>query len=201
ETQEIDLDFALNKEGGSLHFETSAQYPFRGVVKDGRIAAVSGNNGADSKVSTVSVTLDIEIGQTLCFDYKVSSEEGYDKFLFCVDQTPFLTVSGEHDWDSFVYTAQISGTHTFSWQYDKDYSVSSGADCAWVDNVSWSGAPAGLLGDANGDGSVDSLDALLILRYSMGLIDDIILVNSDVNGDGEVNSADALIVMRMAMGV
>lgn len=199
ESEDIDLDFALNVTGGSLHFETDAQYPFRGTLKDGRIAAVSGNNGADSSVSSVSVTLDIEAGQTISFDYKVSSEDNYDKFMFAVDQSTVLTVSGEHGWTTYVYTAQASGTHTFTWKFDKDYSVASGSDCVWVDNVEWSGAPAVLLGDANGDGSVDSADALLILRYSMGLASEIVLINSDVDGDGSINSADAVLVLRMVM--
>ena len=28
-----------------------------------------------------------------------------------------------------------AGTHTFKWTYDKDYSQSSGSDCAWVDDI------------------------------------------------------------------
>ncbi len=59
--------------------------------------------------------------------------------------------------------------------------------------------------DVNGDGKVNSVDALLILRYSIGFNELIssqtAFLNADVNGDGKVNSADALIVLRISIGV
>lgn len=58
----------------------------------------------------------------------------------------------------------------------------------------------GIIGDVNGDGEVNSEDALLVMRYSMNLcrLDD--LAAADVNGDGNVNMADALLIMRYANG-
>ncbi len=55
-------------------------------------------------------------------------------------------------------------------------------------------------GDVDGDGSLSSHDALLILRGSSGmakLTDDQILF-ADVDGDGEVTSSDALSVLRQS---
>ena len=59
-----------------------------------------------------------------------------------------------------------------------------------------------LLGDVNCDGKVDSTDALLAMRASMGLatISAQGLVNGDMNGDGNVNATDAVLIMRVAMG-
>lgn len=58
-----------------------------------------------------------------------------------------------------------------------------------------------LNGDANGDGEVTMLDALIILRYSMD--DDatlyIDLEAADYNADGSVNALDALLLMRELM--
>ncbi len=56
-------------------------------------------------------------------------------------------------------------------------------------------------GDVNEDGEVNSEDAMLVMRYSMGVerIDN--LAAADVNGDGEVNMADALLLFRYAMGI
>lgn len=58
-------------------------------------------------------------------------------------------------------------------------------------------------GDANGSGSVDVTDALLALRYSMGLIDaaQIIIPAADMDEDGTVTVTDALIILRRAMGL
>jgi hypothetical protein len=58
-------------------------------------------------------------------------------------------------------------------------------------------------GDINGDGTVNSTDALLALRYSMGsaALTDEQLARGDVNGDGIVNATDAIMIMRMALRV
>ncbi len=61
------------------------------------------------------------------------------------------------------------------------------------------GAEEHLWGDANGDGEVDSEDVVLIMRFSMGLMEldaENIDPWCDVNGDGELNMNDALIVAR-----
>ena len=62
-------------------------------------------------------------------------------------------------------------------------------------------APA--FGDVNSDGAVDSADALLILRSSVGLatFDDEQSTLGDVNGDGKVDSADALSVLRYSVNL
>lgn len=55
-------------------------------------------------------------------------------------------------------------------------------------------------GDANGDGDINSRDALLVLRYSVGEEVSMIRDNADVTGDGEINSRDALMILRYSVG-
>lgn len=55
-------------------------------------------------------------------------------------------------------------------------------------------------GDVNGDGNVNSRDALAILKYASGQEVSIILANADVNADGNINSRDALAVLKYASG-
>ena len=201
ELETVDLDRALNTERGTLHFTSSGSYPFRGVLKDGRLAGVSTNVGADSTESTVSITLAMEAGQTLSFDYKVSSETSYDKFTFSVNGQQKLSADGEKDWQTFTFTASSAGNYSFVWKYAKDYSVASGSDCVWLDEVAWSGDPLTLPGDVDGSGVVDAADALLLLRYTMELIDSLPCPkNADFNGDGTIDAADALLVLRFSMG-
>ncbi|MBR3298358.1 MAG: hypothetical protein IKI64_04045 [Clostridia bacterium] len=60
-----------------------------------------------------------------------------------------------------------------------------------------------LIGDADDDGEITIADAMLIMRYSMNIIDasELDLENSNANGDGIVNASDALAVLRMAMDI
>ncbi len=56
----------------------------------------------------------------------------------------------------------------------------------------------GLLGDADGDGDVDSTDAMLVLQYDALLIDkdQLNLLVCDVDGDGDVDSTDAMLILQ-----
>ena len=56
-------------------------------------------------------------------------------------------------------------------------------------------------GDVNGDGVVNSDDAVCILRYLAGYDVDIKIENGDVNGDGVVNSDDAVCILRNLAGL
>ena len=65
------------------------------------------------------------------------------------------------------------------------------------------GSSAALLGDVNTDGKVNSMDALSILRYIVGLDKDekFNSAAADINGDGKINSADALAALRITIGL
>ncbi len=52
---------------------------------------------------------------------------------------------------------------------------------------------AGVIGDANGDGTVDMADAALALQMAAGEIS--ANEEADVNGDGSVTSVDALMIV------
>ncbi len=58
-------------------------------------------------------------------------------------------------------------------------------------------------GDADGNGSVSIADAVLTLRYTMGLVgeDALELANADIDGNGSVTVADAVTILRTAMGI
>ncbi|MBR5949606.1 MAG: hypothetical protein IKZ82_13330 [Clostridia bacterium] len=58
-------------------------------------------------------------------------------------------------------------------------------------------------GDADGNGSVTVADAILALRYAMGLLDDdaLVLAASDMDGNGSVSMADAVAILRIGMGL
>ncbi len=58
------------------------------------------------------------------------------------------------------------------------------------------------LGDPTGDGTINSNDALMILRFAVGslALSDEEIAAADVNKDGRVDSADALLILRYSVG-
>ena len=58
-----------------------------------------------------------------------------------------------------------------------------------------------LPGDVDCSGAVDVIDALLTLRYSMGMdtLDGQGILNGDMNGDGIVTATDALMILRIVI--
>ena len=60
---------------------------------------------------------------------------------------------------------------------------------------------SGMLGDVNGDGEINTADALAVMRYAMNVGE---LENpsaADVNGDGRIDMVDATLIMRYAMNL
>lgn len=71
---------------------------------------------------------------TFSFDWKVSSESGYDFLIVTIDGKEEDKISGNSDWSAGTYSLG-AGSHTIRITYSKDYSVSSGSDCGYLDNV------------------------------------------------------------------
>lgn len=68
-------------------------------------------------------------------------------------------------------------------------------------NVFVSGA-SNVVGDINGDGKANSSDALLVLRYCVGMSTGVKdMKPADVNHDGKINANDALIILRICVGL
>lgn len=61
-------------------------------------------------------------------------------------------------------------------------------------------AHARLAGDVNKDDTVNSLDALDVLMYSVGKLSSIDTQRADINKDGEINAEDALLILYINVG-
>lgn len=201
------VDEALNVPGGTLHFENSSSYGF-GIdltSDEGRVSAVSTNQGVSSSASTITLTAQLNAGDVLSFDWRVSSETRYDVFKFLVNGTKVEEISGDTSWATYTYTAPTTGEYTFSWTYSKDSSVDRNDDSAWLDNVSIPGGetPEYPIGDVDMDGRVSVTDAVMIMRHAMGLITltEQQLALADVNADGSIGIVDATLALRVAMGL
>ena len=203
-TEDTGLTTALNVEGGRLRFGNAGDYPFFSASDDERDYAESGNAGVGSSESILTTVIEMKAGETLKFEYFVSTESGADYFYFRVNGDVKKSKAGPSNaWLSFSFKAPEDGVYNFEWVYSKNEMTDSYLDCVRIDNVEYSGTIAYADGDLNNDGDVTVLDAVTALRIAMAIIDctDEQLTHGDVNGDGSITVLDAVIILRAAMGI
>ena len=84
-----------------------------------------------------------------------------------------------------------------------DYMPSSGGASNYTYTISPNGEETGILGDVNGDDTVNSTDALIVLSCDAGIdTSSFCPMNpGDVNDDGYINSTDALIILSYDAGI
>ncbi len=192
----LTLDYIINVPGGNLDFTNNGTYPW--LINDQ--CGMSGNRGAHNTSSTLSLNIYMQEGDILSFRYMVSSESRYDKFKLVLNGANIFEESGNIGWTTYTYTAESAGNYEFKWVYTKDGSVSTGQDAAFLDDVCLTRGNY-LPGDANSDGEVNAMDALLVLRYALDVVPETALDirNADYNGDGDVNAMDALAILRYSL--
>ena len=100
---------------------------------EGQYCAKSGNIGNNAQ-STLSIAVECFSEGQISFYKKVSSENGYDKLYFYIDNVQKGEWSGNVDWSQETYTL-APGQHELKWAYKKDGAVTGGSDCAWLDNI------------------------------------------------------------------
>lgn len=88
----------------------------------------------DDQSSSISVTMDVLLDNEISFYYLVSSESGYDYLKFYIDGSVKDQWAGENGWGLASYPVS-AGEHTFTWAYEKDYSVSNGFDAGFIDYI------------------------------------------------------------------
>lgn len=114
----------------NLWFGTTAEGATNGsAARSGRIT--------HGESTSMSATL-LGPGE-LTFDWRVSSESGWDKLVVMANGRPLDEISGETAWETKNYTL-TDATNVVTWTYSKDGSASSHQDCAWVDNIRWTGS-------------------------------------------------------------
>ncbi|MBO4655030.1 MAG: T9SS type A sorting domain-containing protein [Bacteroidales bacterium] len=84
--------------------------------------------------SDLIITLNVTKASPISYFRKVSSEEGWDKFSFAIDDNTMEELSGEVAWGQASFDV-TPGNHSFRFRYSKDCSREDGSDCAWIDNI------------------------------------------------------------------
>lgn len=96
-------------------------------------ALVSDNYDCHS--TTAILVLEFLADGIISFDYSVSSESGWDKFLVLLNYNTQLEASGEK---SGSFTLSVKAGDVVDFKYQKDGSGSYGADCAQIYNLKYS---------------------------------------------------------------
>ncbi len=103
------------------------------IVYEGQHSARSGEIN-DLQTSSLQMEVFVLSTGEISFYRKVSTEANYDYLRFYIDGIMKDGWDGEQDWDQVSFPVS-SGLHTFTWSYEKDFSVSNGSDCGWIDNI------------------------------------------------------------------
>ena len=172
-------------------------------VYQGNYSAKSGNIN-DNQNSILSVTMEASEAGTISFYKKVSSEENYDYLRFFIDNVEKGSWAGEIDWSPESYQVE-EGEHTYKWEFDKDGSVSDGADCGWIDSIIFPQTESNneiILGDLNFDGIFNILDVVISINFVLSVDSptDIEAIAADINSDGTINVLDIVQLVSIILG-
>ena len=94
----------------------------------------STNQGQSNSASSNIYSITASAGDVLTFDWEVSSESNYDKFIVTLDGTEILSKSGVLS-GTYQHTFNSSGNHTMVVKYTKDGSLDKNGDYAKVYNI------------------------------------------------------------------
>ena len=106
------------------------------LTHDGTDAARSGKIG-DGQNTWMQTTV-TGSGIISFWWYASSESERYDYLAFSIDGTEKARIGGTSGaWNQYSYLIESAGSHTLTWTYVKDGSVSNGLDAGFVDQVVW----------------------------------------------------------------
>lgn len=185
-----DTNAFVLKSPWSVSFDRSAianpQYDYititvdhNGIIVDELTLNVDPNFPSSVYSPTRFITLEMVYANTYCF-------------VFRPDLTAFNELDG-------IFTITINGLkHKYSGEeFEVKYQVNffKLSDVEPIHGF--------LAGDADCNGTIDGMDALLVMRHTIGLIqlEGQGLVNADYNQDGRVDGSDALAILRKSMGL
>ena len=106
-----------------------------GEVYEGTYAAQT-EDIDDDGIATLMLQINLLNDGEISYYRKVSSEDTYDFFRFYIDDEMQEELSGEIDWELATFPIS-AGEHSLKWEYEKDFTVSSGGDCAWIDFINF----------------------------------------------------------------
>ena len=126
-------------EGGSIdpnYWTNDPTHPWTVVNSNPYDGTYCARSGIIDHNETSQLTLSFTSTEpgNISFYSRVSSEGNYDFLFFYIDGIEQEHWSGELWWGEYSFPTE-AGQHIYKWAYTKDYSVSNGSDCAWIDYI------------------------------------------------------------------
>ncbi|HTD67510.1 MAG TPA: hypothetical protein VK846_13375, partial [Candidatus Limnocylindria bacterium] len=134
----VPLPIALNST--SLVWSTGGDAEWFGQTNTSHDGVASARSGTITHEEESWLETTVAGPGTLTFWWSISSEFTYDYLEFLTNGMPAERISGEVPWQFRTYSLGPE-THVLLWRYHKDSSDHSGQDTAWLDEVTFVGAP------------------------------------------------------------
>lgn len=157
---------------------------------EGSYCARSGDVN-DNQQSDLSLTENVMLPGLISFWWKVDCENdpggtNYDWLAFKINGNEKERWDGTTTW-AFASYPVAAGNTTFLWSYVKDYSVSAGSDCAWLDFISFPVfGPSNALMDVAPDSIILTMNTDELFNLDMSLMNtgtSIILYTIEIKDD------------------
>ena len=165
------------------------------ITSEGYLIVWTTSHECVASGAVMGVTLDkteatMKVFETLTLNATVLPEDATDKSVIWTSTNPAVATV-----ENGVVTALKEGETTISVVTLDGYFT---AEC--IITVTKGDA---VLGDLNGDGKVNTADAVIVLKISAGMValDEKYQAAGDCNRDGKVNTADAVLILKYSAGM
>ena len=181
------------------------------------VSNVSGKQG-DEVTVTVSLGENTALGcfgAQLIYDSSAlqlvsmaQGDFGNENGSFHVEVNPDIAVAGGYASNGDVFSGVLftatfkileeRGTYTIDVEFDSESTTNAFAEYVEMNVTAGTVtvAPKYKTGDADGSGSINTVDAMLVSQYYAGYDVDIDPYSADVNGDGYANARDAMLICQ-----
>jgi uncharacterized repeat protein (TIGR02543 family) len=112
---------------------SSAPWRLESATASTGLFAVRSGPINDNQQTSLTLLTETRSGPA-AFDFRVSSEQGWDYLEFYLNGLRLQRWSGNVNWQTFHF-AVPGGVNRFEWRYSRDANFSSGMDAAFIDNV------------------------------------------------------------------
>lgn len=170
----------------------------------GDILGYATPNYATSSSSADTAAVDEEEEDTVSSEAADTSTED-DDYLYVDEYDYYETASGDSDEVVDTSDAEVEDVQTDADEEtdaaDSDVQEAQTADTDAEDDSDEEAEY--IVGDVNGDGKVNTLDVLLVLRYLVEAeeLDDAQLAIADIDGSGKVELYDSIAIQNIAIGI